>query len=46
MELSEVQRKQLGDYLSSQAKSCSKCGSNDWEFGEIQLPAAEIDPWK
>jgi predicted nucleic-acid-binding Zn-ribbon protein len=43
MGLSDLQRKQLGDYLLSHAKSCSKCGRTDWEFGNIQLPAAEID---
>jgi predicted nucleic-acid-binding Zn-ribbon protein len=43
MGLSEQQRKQLGNYLSTQSKSCSKCGSNDWKFGEIQLPIPDID---
>lgn len=42
MNLSEGQRKQLGNYLSNQNKIC-KCGSNDWEFGETQLPIAGID---
>jgi len=40
--LSDTQSKALEDYLSRNPTSCSKCGKNDWEFGEIQLGAADL----
>jgi predicted nucleic-acid-binding Zn-ribbon protein len=42
MSLSDTQSKALEDYLSRKPETCPKCGKNDWEFGEIQLGAADL----
>jgi predicted nucleic-acid-binding Zn-ribbon protein len=42
MSLSNTQSKALEDYLSTNPTMCAKCGQNDWEFGEIQLGAADL----
>ena len=42
MSLSESQTEALNHYLSSNRETCPKCGSDDWEFGDIELPAAEV----
>ena len=38
--LSEEQKAALTDYLSR--KKCKNCGATDWEFGEIEVVAAEL----
>lgn len=42
MALSANQEKALSDYLSRNPKLCSQCDKSDWEFGDRQLPAAEV----
>ena len=42
MTLSETQASKLNEYLSTHPRTCTKCGGSDWEFGDIQLPAAEL----
>jgi predicted nucleic-acid-binding Zn-ribbon protein len=40
--LSEEQKAALTDYLSRKPKKCKNCGATDWEFGEIEIVAAEL----
>ena len=40
--LSEEQKAGLTDYLSRKPKKCTNCGATDWEFGEIEVFAAEL----
>jgi len=40
--LSEEQKADLTDYLSRKPKECKNCGGTDWEFGEIEIVAADL----
>lgn len=41
MPISEAQRQAAEDYLSRNPKTCGNCGGTDWEFGEIDVYAAD-----
>lgn len=42
MPLSQAQEQALSDHLSRNQLRCV-CGKSDWEFGDKQLPIADLD---
>jgi hypothetical protein len=40
--LSQAQRDALNDYLSQNPKKCAKCGATSWDYGEIDVYAADV----
>jgi predicted nucleic-acid-binding Zn-ribbon protein len=41
MSLTANQEQAVSDHLKQNPETC-QCGKNDWEYGDIQLPAAEL----
>jgi hypothetical protein len=42
MPLSNVQRDALTDYLSRNPKTCGGCGGTTWDYGDIDVYAADL----